>query len=69
MFYDRINKLFTNCNSSIKTLIIEVIMLEQANISMSRPQTKEKVDEIVSRLASKEIDKIEKNWVETRKLL
>ncbi len=69
MFYERINQLFAKCNSSIKTLIIEVIMLEQANISMKGPQTKEKVDEIVSRLASKEIDKIEKNWGETRKLL
>jgi len=54
---------------SIQTLITEVVMLEQANISMSKTQTKEKVDEIISRLASKEIDNQEKNGVEARTLL
>ena len=69
MFQERINKLFVKCKPTVQALITEVVMLEQANISMSRPQTKEKVDEIVSRLASKEIDNREKNWLETRTLL
>jgi hypothetical protein len=69
MFQERINKWFAKYKPSIQALITEVVMLEQANISMTRPQTKEKVDEIVSRLATKEIDNREKNWVETRTLL
>jgi hypothetical protein len=69
MFQERLNKLFAKCKPSIQTLITEVIMLEQANISMSKTQTKEKVDEIISRLASKEIDNREKNGVEARTLL
>ncbi|HMH11240.1 MAG TPA: hypothetical protein VK553_11045 [Candidatus Nitrosopolaris rasttigaisensis] len=69
MFQERLNKLFAKCKPNIQALITEVVMLEQANISMSKTQTKEKVDEIVSRLASKEIDNREKNRVETRTLL
>ena len=69
MFQERLNKLLAKCKPSIQALITEVMMLEQANITMSRPQTKEKVDEIVSRLATKEIENREKNRVETRTLL
>ena len=69
MFQARLNKLLAKCKPSIQALITEVVVLEQANISMSKTQTKEKVDEIVSRLASKEIGNQEKNWVEARTLL
>jgi hypothetical protein len=69
MFRERINKLFAKCKPPVQTLIMEVVMLEQAHISMSRPQTKEKVDEIVSRLATKEVDQREQTQVEVRTLL
>jgi hypothetical protein len=69
MFQERLNKLLAKCKPTIQALITEVVMLEQAGISMSRLQGKEKVDEIVSRLATQELDNREKNRVETRTLL
>lgn len=69
MFQERLNKLLAKCKPTIQALITEIVILEQANISMSRLQTKEKIDQIVSRLATQELDNREKSRVDTRALL
>ncbi len=58
MLRERLNQLFTLYDPAIQTIIAEVLTLEQAYISMERPHIKEPIDQIVSRLASKELERI-----------
>jgi hypothetical protein len=59
MLKERLNQLYTAYDPVIQTLISEVLMLEQANISMDKPHIKEPIDQIISRLASKELERAE----------
>lgn len=59
MLRERLNQLFTLYDPAIQTLISEVLTLEQAYISMERPHIKEPIDQIVSRLASKELERVD----------
>ena len=58
MLREKLNQLFTLYDPAIQTIIAEVLTLEQAYISMERPHIKEPIDQIVSRLASKELERI-----------
>ena len=55
MLKERLNELFTTYDPVVQSLIAEVLILEQANISYERPHLKEQVDQIISRLANKEL--------------
>lgn len=68
MLKERLNELFTLYDPSIQTLISEVLTLEQAHISMKRPHLKEQIDQIISRLASKELDQMDKSGDQSRSL-
>ena len=68
MLKERLTQLFTLYDPTIQTLISEVLMLEQAHISMKRPHLKEQIDQIISRLASKELDQVDKNSDGSRSL-
>lgn len=57
MLKERLNELFTTYDPVIQSLIAEILILEQANISFERPHLKEQVDQIISRLANKELDR------------
>jgi len=58
MLKERLNLLFTKYDPTIQTLISEVLTLEQAYISMERPHVKDQIDQIISRLAAKEVENI-----------
>lgn len=57
MLKERLNQLFTTYDPAIQSLIAEVLTLEQENISLERPHLKEQIDQIISRLANKELDR------------
>ena len=57
MLKERLNELFTTYDPVIQSLIAEILILEQANISFERPHLKEPVDQIISRLANKELER------------
>lgn len=61
MLNDRLNHLFNFYDPAIQKLISEVLMLEQAFISMDmeRPRWKEPLDQIVTRIARKELEKMD----------
>lgn len=61
MLRERLNQLFTMYDLTIQALVSEVLTLEQAYISMDKPHIKEQIDQIVSRLASKELDQMDKD--------
>jgi hypothetical protein len=46
---------------AIQTIIAEVLTLEQAYISMDRPHIKDQIDQIVSRVASKELERTDEH--------
>jgi hypothetical protein len=56
MLREKLNQLFTLYDPTIQKLISEVLMLEQAYISMKTPHIKDQIDQIVSRVASKELE-------------
>ncbi len=58
MLREKLNELFTLYDPTIQKLISEVLMLEQAYISMKSPHIKDQIDQIVSRLASKELEQM-----------
>jgi hypothetical protein len=59
MLRERLNQLFTLYDQTIQTLISEVLTLEQAYISMDKPHLKEPLDQIISRLANREMDQVD----------
>lgn len=58
MLKERLNQLFTPYDPIIQTIISEMLVLEQTYISMRQPHLKEATDQIVSRLASKELERL-----------
>ena len=61
MLKERLNQLFTLYDPAIQALISEVLTLEQAHISMEKPRVGEQIDQIISRLANKELEQMDKN--------
>jgi len=59
MLREKLNELFTLYDPTIQKLISEVLMLEQAHISMERPHLKDQIDLIVTRIASKELERMD----------
>ncbi len=57
MLKERLIQLFTTFDPSVQALISEVLLLEQEHISMERPHLKERIDQIISHLAAKEINR------------
>ena len=60
MLKERLTELFRSCDPAIQEIISEVLMQEQAHITMDRYQYKEQIDQIISRVASREVDRISK---------
>ena len=52
---DRITQLFAELDPAIKAVVMDTLTLEQQHISMERPRIKEQLDEIVTRVATKEL--------------
>jgi hypothetical protein len=69
MINERLSQLFTKYDPVIQTLISEVLTLEQAYISMERPHVKEHIDQIISRLAVKEQERMDKSEEGNRRLI
>jgi hypothetical protein len=60
MLKERLTELFRSCDPAIQEVISEVLMLEQAHITMERYQYKEQIDQIISRVAAREVERISK---------
>ncbi len=61
MLREKLNQLFTLYDPAIQTIIAEVLTLEQAYISMDRPHIKDQIDQIVSQVASKELERMDEH--------
>jgi len=59
MLREKLNQLFTLYDPAIQAIISEVLTLEQAYISMDRPHIKEQIDQIISRVANKELERMD----------
>ncbi len=57
MLKERLTQLFIDCDPVVQALISEVLTFEQENISKEQPRFKEDIDQIVSRLATKEMER------------
>lgn len=55
---DRLRQLVTSYDTEVERVIIEVLDLEQQNISQARPRLKEPIDEIISNVAEKKSVKV-----------
>lgn len=54
MLNDRITQLFTQLDPTLKSVVLDVLALEQQNISYkSVPRIKEQLDEIITRTAKR----------------
>lgn len=60
MLKERLSQLFRSYDPAIQEIITEVLALEQANISKDRYNFKEPIEQIVSRIASKDLERISK---------
>jgi acid stress-induced BolA-like protein IbaG/YrbA len=60
MLRTHLDRLFTKYDPVIQSLISEVLTLEQAHISMQNFHFKEPIDQIISRLATKELERVER---------
>lgn len=54
---EKLASLFEAYDPAIKTIILEVLKVEQANISMERPRVKDEIDEIVSSVTASQLAK------------
>lgn len=54
---EKLANLFERCDPAIKAIILEVLKVEQANISMERPRVKDEIDTIVSNVTASELTK------------
>ena len=59
MHKERLNNLFESFDPAVKNIILGVLDIEQEHISMERPRVKEHIDEIVTAVAKKEVEKLE----------
>lgn len=58
MHKERLSNLFESFDPAVKNIILGVLDIEQEHISMEKPRVKEHIDEIISVVAKKEVDKI-----------
>lgn len=54
---EKLASLFEAFDPAIRTIILEVLKVEQANISMERPRVKDEIDAIVSSVTASELAK------------
>ncbi len=59
MHNERLSNLFETFDPAVKNIILGVLDIEQEHISMERPRVKEHIDEIVTAVAKKEVEKLE----------
>lgn len=55
---EKLANLFEGYDPAIKTIILEVLKVEQANISMEKPRVKDEIDTIVSNVTATELAKM-----------
>lgn len=60
MLKERLTELFRSCDPAIQEVISEVLTLEQVHITMDRYSYKEPIDQIISRVASRDFERISK---------
>jgi len=65
---ERLNQLFKAYDPAIQSLISQVLTLEQEHISLDKPHLKNEIDQIISQLASKEVDRAGKDGNGSRSL-
>lgn len=68
MLKERLTQLFNQYDPAIQSLISKVLVLEQEHISMDKPHLKSDIDQIISQLASNEVDRVNKGEDEGRSL-
>jgi len=56
---ERLMNLFETFDPAVRNIILGVLDIEQEHISMERPRVKEHIDEIVTAVAKKEVEKLE----------
>ncbi len=66
MLKERLTQLFRPYDPAIQEIITEVLALEQANISKDRYNFKEPIEQIVARIASRDLEHINKVGDESR---
>jgi hypothetical protein len=66
---ERLNKLFVGYDPVIQKLISDVLLIEQVHISMKQPHVKDEIDSIITRLAKKEMEQIDKSSINNGELL
>lgn len=54
---EKLANLFEEYDPAIKAVILEVLKVEQANISMEKPRVKDEIDTIVSNVTASELAK------------
>jgi len=54
---EKLANLFEKYDPAVKAIILEVLKVEQANISMERPRVKDEIDAIVSSVTTSELAK------------
>jgi flagellar basal body-associated protein FliL len=54
---EKLANLFEKYDPAIKAIILEVLKVEQANISMEKPRVKDEIDTIVSNVTASELAK------------
>ncbi len=54
---EKLANLFEEYDPTIKAIILEVLKVEQANISMEKPRVKDEIDTIVSNVTASELAK------------
>lgn len=57
MLKDKLVNLFDTYDPAIKTIILEVLKIEQANISMEKPRVKDDIDAVVTAVTTAELAK------------
>lgn len=58
MHKERLSNLFETFDPAVKNIILGVLDIEQEHISSERPRVKEHIDEIITSVAKKEVDKL-----------
>lgn len=57
MLKDKLVNLFDTYDPAIKNIILEVLKIEQANISMEKPRVKDDIDAVVTAVTTAELAK------------
>ena len=63
MLKDRLRDLFSSYDLDVKTVILEVLNLEQEHISMERPRVKEQIDTIITRIVEQKTEQTKEDKI------